>query len=195
MKTERRFWLASRDSVLRIHSFRGLKNHLPHALVGARLRTIPFAPRSSFQFQEYGAALTLTWPRRSCRPSWDRKTACTKGRRKSIDHEDRRLGIPSRLGAGMQAAQDRAHPGPARCECKGFALAGRACRHIAGVRHTFGSPPPPPEKGRRKRRRCRVIIGTPDVSCSYYTSKNYKRAYSRGHNILTQGRDLGSSLT
>ena len=66
-----------------------------------------------------------------------------------------------------------------QCECKGFAFTNRACKHIAGVKHTFGSPPPPPEKGRRKRKRRRKIIGTPDVRCSHCMSKNYKEAYVR----------------
>lgn len=75
----------------------------------------------------------------------------------------------------MQVAQDRARPSRFHCECKGLALRD-ACKYIAGARNTSGCPPPPPppEKYRRKRRRRRVIIGTPGISCSRYTSKNYK---------------------
>ena len=69
------------------------------------------------------------------------------------------------------------------CGCKGFAFTNRACKHIAGVKHTFGSPPPPPEKHKRKRRRRQKVIDTPDISCSHCMSKNYKKAYVRP-NIL-----------
>ena len=69
------------------------------------------------------------------------------------------------------------------CECKVFAFTDRACKHIAGAKHTFGSPPPPPGKGWRRRRRRREITGTPDISRSRRMSKNCKNAHVR-HNLL-----------
>ena len=102
-----------------------------------------------FPFQQYGATHTIMRPRRSCRSFWGWKSACTKEEGESMDHVDRRLGIPSRLGAMMQIAQDRAHPRPAPLRRKGFAFANRACKHVAGARHAFGSPPtPPPAAGK-----------------------------------------------
>ena len=118
-------------------------------MIGVRLRTFPFVLQPPFSLQECGAADTLMRPRRSCSPFWGWKYACTKGRRESTGHEDRRLGMPSKLGAGMQVAQDRARPGPVHCECRGFACTDRACKHIV-VPDTRSAPCPAAREGPEK---------------------------------------------
>ena len=97
-----------------------------------------------------------------------------------MNHEDRRLGIPSKLGARMQTAQDRACPRPVPVRMQGFRVHEQGLQAYRGRQARVRlPPPPPPEKGRRRRRRRKKIIRMPGVTCSRRTSKNCRAAYAR----------------
>lgn len=60
-----------------------------------------------------------------------------------MNHEDRRLGIPSKLGARMQTAQDRACPRPVPVRMQGFRVHEQGLQAYRGRQARVRLPPPP----------------------------------------------------